>query len=78
MDKKEIIREGRNGEAVEKWTGNYLFENEWQSFRTKRDNALEFSSAPHKYDKPGKFKIMVKVVDILGVDTSQVIEVKVK
>lgn len=28
--------------------------------------------------KPGKYKIMVKVIDILGVDTSQVIEVSVK
>lgn len=24
------------GETEEQWTGNYLFEDEWQSFRTKK------------------------------------------
>jgi hypothetical protein len=28
--------------------------------------------------KKGKFKIMVKVVDILGIDTSQLVEVEIK
>ncbi len=77
-DKKEIIRiHNEKGEIEEKWTGNYLFENEWQSFRTKKNQELEFTSAPHEYEKKGKYKIMVKVVDILGIDTSKIIEVDV-
>lgn len=77
--KKEIIRlQGEDGTVEEKWTGNYIFENEWQSFRTKQDRALEFTSVPSVYEKPGKYRIMVKVVDILGVDTSQLLEVEVK
>jgi len=78
-DKKEIIRvQNEAGETEEKWTGNYIFENEWQSFRTKQENDLEFFSAPHTYEKPGKYKAMVKVIDILGIDTSQVVEIEIK
>ncbi len=77
-DKKEIIRiHNEKGEVEEKWTGNYIFENEWQSFRTKKNPELEFVSSPHEYEKKGKYKIMVKVVDILGIDTSKVIEIEI-
>lgn len=77
-DKQEIIKvKNDKGETEEKWTGNYLFENEWQSFRTKKNSTLEFTSIAHEYKQPGKYKIMVKVVDILGIDTSKIIEIKV-
>jgi adenine-specific DNA-methyltransferase len=77
-DKKEIIKiNTSSGSVEEKWTGNYLFENEWQSFRTKKTPTLEFTSIPHEYTKSGKYKVMVKVVDILGIDTSKVVEVRV-
>jgi hypothetical protein len=77
--KKEIIRvQNDEGEIKEKWTGNYIFENEWQSFRTKQDRSLEYTTSPRAYLKPGTYRVMVKVVDILGVDTSQLLEVEVK
>ncbi len=75
---KEIIKVEEDGELKEKWTGSYIFENEWQSFRTKQNSDLDLTSAPHVYEKPGRYKIMVKVVDILGIDTSQVFEVEIK
>ncbi|MCK6607781.1 MAG: site-specific DNA-methyltransferase [Flavobacterium sp.] len=78
-DKKEIIKvKNDKGETEEKWSGNYLFENEWQSFRTKKTPTLEFTSIAHEYKKTGKYKVMVKVVDILGIDTSKIIEVNIK
>ena len=78
-DKKEIIKvKNDKGETEEKWSGNYLFENEWQSFRTKKTPTLEFTSIAHEYKKEGKYKVMVKVVDILGIDTSKIIEVNIK
>lgn len=78
-DKKEIIKiKNEKGETVEQWTGNYLFENEWQSFRTKKNPTLEFTSIAYEYKKAGKYKVMVKVVDILGIDTSKIIEVHIK
>src|SRR5690606_16333589 len=49
-DKKEIIKiKNDDGEVEERWTGNYLFENEWQSFRTKKTPNIEFKSVPHIY-----------------------------
>ncbi len=77
-DKKEIIKiKNDKGETEEKWSGNYLFENEWQSFRTKKTPTLEFTSIAHEYKTEGKYKVMVKVVDILGIDTSKIIEVRI-
>lgn len=76
--KKEIIRVIEGEEEKEEWTGNYIFENEWQSFRTKKNLEIELISMSHKYDKPGRYKIAVRVVDILGQDTLQTIEIDIK
>ncbi len=79
LSRKEIIKiKKEDGTIKEQWTGNYLFENEWQSFRTKKTPTLEFTSIPHEYKKAGMYKVMVKVVDILGIDTSKIIEVNIK
>ncbi len=60
----------------EQWTGEYVFENEWQSFRTKNDRSLELRSAFMK-GSPGRRKVAVKVVDIFGNDTMTIVEVNV-
>ncbi|MBI2953718.1 MAG: site-specific DNA-methyltransferase [Chloroflexi bacterium] len=60
----------------EVWTGDYIFENEWQSFRTKKDRSLELTSVFHECT-PGRRKLAVKVVDIFGNDTMKVLEVSV-
>jgi DNA modification methylase len=74
--RKEIIRVIKDGKEEEVWTGGYIFDNEWQSFRTKKDRNLELVSAPKELPK-GTHKIAVKVVDIFGNDTTRVIEVKI-
>ena len=61
----------------ERWTGAYIFENEWQSFRTRKDRDLELVSATHSYEKPGRYTIAVKVIDIFGNDTMTLIPVTV-
>ena len=53
----------------ERWTGAYIFENEWQSFRTRQSRDLELKTATHTYDKPGRYIVAVKVIDIFGNDT---------
>jgi len=58
------------------WIGDYIFENEWQSFRTKRDRSIELTSVFHECGK-GRRKIAVKVVDIFGNDTMTIIDVNV-
>ena len=64
------------GSFEEVWTGDYVFENEWQSFRTKKDRSLELTSVAQEV-LPGRRKIAVKVVDIFGNDTMTIIEVQV-
>ena len=76
-NRPEVIRVVEDGKEREVWTGNYIFENEWQSFRTRKDRNLEMTSAEHTYEKPGRYKIAVKVIDIFGNDTTKVVEVKV-
>jgi len=78
-NKKEIVRsvDPKTNEEKEEWTGGYIFENEWQSFRTKKDRKLELNSAEKEVSK-GRRKIAVKVVDIFGNDTTKVIEVNIQ
>lgn len=74
-DRKEIVSEiDKDGKIVERWTGDYVFDNEWQSFRTKKNRNLELVSSSKEMIK-GKYKVAVKVVDIFGNDTTKVIEV---
>ena len=76
-NKREIVRiKNESGEIEESWTGDYIFENEWQSFRTKRDRTLELTSVFKEYP-PGRKKIAVKVVDIFGNDTMKIIEITI-
>lgn len=76
-DRKEIVTEtDKDGQLVERWTGDYVFDNEWQSFRTKKNRNLELVSAPKEINK-GTYKVAVKVVDIFGNDTTRVIEVTI-
>lgn len=77
-DKKEVVRIKKADEEGfdEVWTGDYIFENEWQSFRTKKDRSLELKSVFHECQK-GRRKIAIKVVDIFGNDTMKVIDVNI-
>lgn len=56
---------------------NDTFNNGWTSYRTKKDRKLSLK-ATHTYERAGKYKIFVKVIDIFGIDTSQVFEVEVR
>ncbi len=74
--RKEIIRIIENGEEKEVWTGDYIFDNEWQSFRTKKNRNLELISVAKEVSN-GTYKVAIKVVDIFGNDTTKVIEVAI-
>jgi hypothetical protein len=77
-NRKEIItyKNSTTGEFESKWTGDFIFENEWQTFRTKSNRKLEIKSI--EIELPiGTRKVAVKVVDIFGNDTMKIVEVKV-
>lgn len=50
------------------------FHNEWQSYRTKKNPKIELS-ASHEYEAAGKYTVLVKVIDILGNDTTKALQV---
>jgi hypothetical protein len=76
--KLEIVRiqDAESGKIQEQWTGEYVFENEWQSFRTKKDRSLEELTGVAQERRPCRRKIAVKVVDIFGNDTMTIVEVQ--
>ena len=75
--KKEIIKvkDEKSNKTKEQWTGDYIFENEWQSFRTRKNRALELKTPFISTQKP-KVKVAVKVIDIFGNDTMKIKELK--
>ena len=55
---------------------NDTFNNQWQSYRTRQDPQLQRTIA-HTYQQPGTYTLVVKVIDILGNDTTRRLEVTV-
>lgn len=53
------------------------FHNEWQSYRTKQNQKIDLS-ASHIYDISGDFTVLIKVIDILGNDTTKALHIDIK
>ena len=54
------------------------FMNQWQAYRTRQNRKLVLESGEHEYAAPGTYRILIKVVDIFGNDTSRLIEWQAK
>ena len=68
---------------IDYWGVDWDFQNDtfmqgWVAFRTRKERKLPLVSDPHTYEKPGRYRILVKVIDIFGNDTSQAFDVEVK
>jgi adenine-specific DNA-methyltransferase len=53
------------------------FHNQWQTFRTKKEKKLVLSTT-HTYEEAGEYTVVVKVIDILGNDTTKTVKVRIK
>ncbi|HKV92006.1 MAG TPA: site-specific DNA-methyltransferase [Candidatus Angelobacter sp.] len=53
------------------------FHNQWQSYRTRKDPKIELQ-AKYTYAEAGKYRVVVKVIDILGNDTTKTLEIMIK
>lgn len=53
------------------------FHNQWQAYRTRKEPKIELATT-YEYKEPGKYEVVVKVIDILGNDTTKTLEVTVK
>lgn len=68
---------------VDYWAVDWNFQNDtfmqgWVTYRTRQDRTLALTSDPHTYEQKGKYRVLVKVIDIFGNDTSQAFDVEVK
>jgi hypothetical protein len=52
------------------------FHNEWQAYRTRKSQDLSLTTT-HEYTEPGDYTVVIKVIDILGNDTTKTLPVKV-
>lgn len=52
------------------------FHNQWQSYRTKSEPKIELSAA-NVYEKSGKYMVLIKVIDILGNDTTKMVNIEI-
>ena len=52
------------------------FHNQWQSYRTRKDKTIQrtIASPPSTYPAPGEYSVVVKVIDILGNDTTKTVK----
>jgi adenine-specific DNA-methyltransferase len=67
---------------VDYWAVDWNYQNDtfshgFVTYRTKQDRSLALKSDVHQFESPGKYQVMVKVIDIFGNDTSKIIEVTV-
>lgn len=53
------------------------FHNQWQAYRTRKDPKISLDVS-YLYSESGKYQIVVKVIDILGNDTTKTLEVDVR
>lgn len=68
---------------IDYWAIDWDFQNDtfmqgWVAYRTRKERKLPLASDTHTYAKAGKYRILVKVIDIFGNDTSQAFDVEVK
>ena len=68
---------------IDYWAIDWDFQNDtfmqgWVNYRTRRDRSLALASDAHTYEKAGRYRVLVKVVDIFGNDTTQAFDIDVK
>jgi hypothetical protein len=64
--------------AIDGGFQNDTFIQGWVAYRTRKERALPLVSDTHDYEKPGTYRVLVKVIDIFGNDTTQAVDVEIK
>ena len=67
---------------IDYWSVDWDFRNdtfihEWVTYRTRKERKLHRASDTHTYESPGEYRILIKVIDIFGNDTSQAYDIEV-
>lgn len=69
-------------DLIDYWAVDFDFKNDtflntWQTYRSNGQGKLDLKSRIHEYQEHGQYKILVKVVDVFGIDSSKVLELEV-
>ena len=61
---------------IDYWAVDWDFRNDtfmqgWVAYRTRKERSLPLASDAHRYESPGTYQVLVKVIDVFGNDTSQ-------
>jgi len=64
--------------AIDFNSQNSYFNVMWISYRTPKNRKLDLTSYPYYYEKAGNYLISIKVIDILGNETSQDYEISIE
>ena len=75
MQSKVQGKVGKWSDWIDYWSVDFdydgeTFVNRWQAYRTRKEPSLMLRSDPFHYDNPGRKRIVVKVIDIFGNDTT--------
>jgi len=54
------------------------FHNGFCAYRTKKNKVLPLVSDVHEYESPGEYTILLKVIDIFGIENTKALKVRVK
>ena len=68
---------------IDYWAVDWDFQNDtfmqgWVTYRTRKDRSLQLNTDQYTYEIPGKYRGLVKVIDIFGNDTSQSLDIEVQ
>ena len=72
----------RWSDYIDYWAVDWDFQNDtfmqgWVAYRTRKERKLPLVSDLNAYDKPGRYRVLLKVIDVFGNDTSQAFDVEV-
>ena len=67
---------------IDYWSVDWNFQNDtfiqgWVDYRTRKDRTLRLETDTHTYETPGVYRILVKVIDVFGNDTTQGFDIEV-
>ena len=68
---------------IDYWAVDWDFRNDtfmqgWVAYRTRKERKLPLATDRHTYERAASYRVLVKVVDIFGNDTSQAFDVEMR
>jgi DNA modification methylase len=63
--------------AIDFNSQNDIFKNMWFAYRNPKIRVLALKSDSYHYDKPGNYSILIKIIDIFGIESTKSYKIKI-